>query len=111
MHLIRRRVYLNEPDRDGQPVDSCIIDRDTRTSADRAAERATAVTTAQEVLDRKVLQTMRAHRPTSVAMVRQFVGARQNLVADAVGRVLDARLASKKGTRQPYQLPMPASRS
>jgi RecA-family ATPase len=104
LHLIRRRVYLPLRDRHGQPVTSCVIDRDRRTRKDREAEQVRDAEAAQLVLDRRVLGVIRDHAITSNGSLRSFVGGRHAAVVDAVGRVLRAGWATKAGQRLPFVL-------
>jgi hypothetical protein len=105
LHLIRRQVELNEQDARGQPVTSCVIDRDRRSTADIDAERAQAVATAQRETDLAVLRAMATQSTaTSVQRLRPYVGLRMELVNEAVGRILRAGWATEGKRGRPFTI-------
>ena len=101
--LIRRRVDLNEMDTHGEPVTSCIIERDRRTREDREAEHQQAVNAEHRKVDQTVLKAMVDFpAATSIARLRPYVGLRTGVVTDAVGRILRAGWAVEGPRGQPY---------
>lgn len=105
LHLVRRRVDLLERDRRGDPVTSCIIERDGRSRDDREAERAAAVESSLNAIDLIVLRAMRDHpEATSIKRLRPYVGLGWDAVSDAVARLLRAKLALEGKRSQPYTL-------
>ncbi len=105
LHLIRRRVNLLLANRYGEPVTSCVIERDRRTREDRETEQARAAESEQRATDRVVLQAI-ATRPeaaTSQDRIRLLVGLRRDPVYAALARLL-ARgwLAPPARQRHPY---------
>jgi hypothetical protein len=103
LHLIRRRVELLEMDRYGEPVTSCVIERDRRTREDRDAERAQVVNLANRATDGAVLQAMQAYPDaTSISRLRPYVGLRTEDVSAAVARILRAGWATEGKRGQPY---------
>lgn len=108
--LLSRRVDLLESDTHGQPITSCIIERDGRTPAEVEAEHeATAAREREEqqFIDQTVLR-MVAQRPdlnSSVQKMAGSAGVRKDTVQRAVDRLIAAGfvLAPAK-QRQPYAL-------
>jgi hypothetical protein len=105
LHLIRRRVELMAADRHGDPLTSCIIERDRRTREDRDSERVQAVEAEHQEADLAVLKAMRDYRDaTSISLLRPYVGLRTDVVTASVGRILRAHLATAGKRGQPYTL-------
>lgn len=102
--LIRRRAYLNGDDGHGQPLSSCVIERDRRTPEDREAEAADRRAAADRKLDLAVLRVMRDTKATSQTAVREHVGGRQNDVVASISRLLQAGWATRPAQRQPFVL-------
>lgn len=89
LHLIRRTVEIpGERDRRGQPVTSCIIERDRRTREDREAERLVEVEQEHAEFDRKALRVIyeRPHLATSQDAIRAALGVRKSDLSAAVAR-------------------------
>jgi len=106
LHLIRRRVELpGEIDRHGQPVTSCVIERDRRSRSDRDAERAQAEAEAQRETDLAVLRAMRDYpAATNINRLRPYVGLRMEAVSEAVARILRAAWAQEGKRGHPFTL-------
>lgn len=105
LHAWRRRVELPERDRYGDPVTSCIIERDARTADERDADAQATAAAACDGIDRTVLQAMRDYpAATSIAKLRPYVNLRTDVVGDAVARILRAGLAVEGRRGQPYTL-------
>src|SRR5437773_5214312 len=104
LYLLRRRVPLNEADRRGQPMTSCLIERDRRTRQDREAEHDQAVAVAHRDTDLRVLRCLRDHPDaTSLRVIRHYVALGDPAVRAAVGRILQGGWAEPPGRqRQPY---------
>ena len=105
IYMVRRRVELpGMADRWGQPVTSCIIERDLRTREDRDAEHARATEAAHRDLDGRVLRAILEHpeAATSQDRLRVLLAMRKTVVADAVSRLLQRGwiVSSRRG--QPY---------
>lgn len=105
LYLIRQRVDVARFDSHGNPMSSCVILRDTRTRADREAERVAEVEAADAELDLKVLRAMRDYPgATSQGNLRAHLGIKQNDVVDSVGRILRAGLAVEGKRGEPYKV-------
>lgn len=105
LHLIRRRVELCEMDRQGQPVTSCVIEPDRRSTQDRDAERLAVANAAQQETDLTVLRAMRdVPAATSISRLRPYVGLRTDAVNASVVRILHAHLAVEGKRGHPYTL-------
>ena len=104
LRLIRRRVDLNEEDRHGQPVTSCIIERDRRTREDSEAEQLETVQADQRITDRKILGILRDHPDaTSQHGIREYAGLSHGVVVASIARILRAEWAIPPEKRQlPY---------
>lgn len=105
LHLVRRRVDLLEMGRHGDPVTSCVIDRDRRSREDREADAEAAVKRAHYTADLQTLEAIVAHpeAATSQDRLRLLVGARKGSVSESLGRLLSRgwiELPSRQ--RQPY---------
>jgi hypothetical protein len=106
-YLVRRRVELpGEIDRYGQPVTSCIIERDRRSREDREAEQQEALTREQQETDLRTLHAIAEHpeAATSQDKLRGLLGARKAVVTDSLARLMQAALVLPGRQRQPYQL-------
>jgi hypothetical protein len=104
LHLVRRRVELLEMDDYGDPVTSCIIDRDRRTRQDREAEAAALINAEQREMD---LRTLRAihERPdlaTSCDRLRSVLGGRKTALTDSLHRLVAMGWALPGKRNQPY---------
>lgn len=105
LRLIRQRVELLRTNGYGEPMTSCVIERDTRSQADREAEAAAAVTAEDHDIDVKVLKTMRDYpAATSQRALRTYVGLGTDAVLGAIGRLLRSGLALEGRRGQPYQV-------
>ena len=103
LYLIRRRVDLDETDARGEPVTSCVIDRDHRSREDREAERVAAVDHACRETDAKVLRAMRDYSAaTSISKLRSYVGLGMSTVSDTVARLLRAGWVLEGPRGKPY---------
>jgi AAA domain len=103
LRMTRQRVSLDEQDRHGNPLTSCVIDPDHRTTADMDAERTQATAAAHQALDLTVLRAMQDHpAATSIRHVRAFVGGNHDTVASAVARVVCAGWAVEGKRGKPY---------
>jgi hypothetical protein len=107
LHLLRRRVTLNEADVRGEPVTSCVIDKDYRTPAEReAAEQAEAAAVKRSV-DLRMLRIISEHPETSTSQeqIRIALGGRRIHVQASVARLIQERLILPPvKQRQPYTL-------
>jgi hypothetical protein len=107
LHLIRRRVELNEtnPHRRFEPVTSCVIEPDLRTNEDRQADAVAAVNREEHDLDRRVLQAV-ADNPdlTSATRIRPYVGARNDAVIAAVHRLIRKGCLVAGARNQPFRI-------
>jgi hypothetical protein len=105
LRLIRRRVSLNEMDPRGQPVTSCVIDRDHRSREMMRAEKAAEIAKASATLDTVVLRAIRDHpAATSNNLLQPFVGQRAAVVRDAVARLLGNGLLIKGIRNHPFTI-------
>jgi AAA domain len=105
LHLIRRRVELAESNGRGEPVTSCVIERDRRTREDREAEQAHAADTAHRATDLAVLRAIRDYPDaTNSRRLRTYLNLRYDAVQDAVSRILRAQWATEGKRGQPYVL-------
>ena len=103
LSLIRRRVDLNESNGHGEPVTSCVIDRDRRSREDRDAERQQVVEAEHRDIDLVVLKAMQDYpAATSITRLRAYVGLRTGVVSDAVARILRGGWAVEGKRGQPY---------
>jgi hypothetical protein len=105
LHLIRRRVELDEVDRYGRPVTTCVIDRDRRTREDREAAEQQAADTEQQAVDRRVLQLMLDNPETvkSQDRIRIALQLRREVAYAAIDRVVARGWADPPARqRQPY---------
>ena len=101
--LLRQRVDLHRLDRYGRAVTSCIITRDTRSSADVAAEEAAAAEAAQQRADVEMLRFIRDH-PTMTAQadIREHLNARAADIGATIARLLTRDWLAHPKKRQPY---------
>lgn len=106
LHLIRRRVELNEADPRGQPVTSCVIERDVRTNEDLAAEAQRKTTLATQDFDLKTLQVIANGKGvTSQRQLQVLLGGRSEQVNDSIARLLQQGLVQfPEKQRHPYQV-------
>ena len=105
LRLLRRRVELNDMDAYGQPVTSCVIERDPRSRDNVEAERQQAVEVEHHDTDLKVLRAMQDYpAATSMGRLRAYVGLRTGVVSDAVGRILRAGWAVEGKRGQPFTI-------
>jgi AAA domain len=104
LHLIRRRVELLEMGRHGEPVTSCIIERDRRTREDRDAEKSAAMADEQRVTDLQVLRFIveRPEMATSQDGLRLLTGTRKETVSDSLSRLVRAGWALPGPRKKPY---------
>jgi hypothetical protein len=107
LHLLRRRVCLNEMDTRGEPLTSCVIERDPRTKSEREADEEAAATADTRALDTKVLKVISEHQDiaTSQERIRYTVGAKRDDVYASLARLIQGRLiVPPEKQRQPYTL-------
>jgi hypothetical protein len=103
LHLIRRRVELCESNGYGEPVTSCVIERDRRSQEDRQAEQARAADAEHDKTDQLVLAAMRDYQAaTSINLLRPYVGRSTSAVTSSVARILRAGWATVGRRGQPY---------
>ena len=104
LHLIRRRVELNEMGAHGEPLTSCVIERDRRSREDRDAEEQQATEAANRETDRAVLQVLRDHpEATSQRAIREYVSLSSPRVSASIARILRVRWAEPPAKqRHPY---------
>jgi hypothetical protein len=107
LHLVRRRVDLLELDRRGQPVTSCVVERDHRSSDDRQAEQQAAAAAEHRDLDLSVLRAVQA-RPevaTSQDAIRQAAGVARPVIHASLARLIQSGwLTPPERQRHPYTL-------
>jgi hypothetical protein len=105
--LIRRRVELGICDADGRPLTSCIIEPDTRTAIDRAADEAAKTEGDHHVADLQLLRLV-SSRPDlarSAVALRAGLGVKQTRVEETIARLLQAgHLARPEKQRHPYTI-------
>jgi len=107
LHLVRRRVTLNESDVRGQPLTSCVIDRDRRTNEEQAADAQAQAAQTEHRLDLKTLQVLakRSTVATSQDQLRQLVGGKRDHVYASLTRLLEhAWVEIPERQRQPYRI-------
>lgn len=104
LHLIRRRVELDERDRYGRPVTTCVIERDRRTREDREAAERQATDAETRAVDLRVLAVMRDHpEATSVRSIREYAAIGEPNLRASIARILTASWATPPSRqRQPY---------
>lgn len=90
LRLLRQRVDLHQVDRHGRPVTSCIIQRDTRSADDVAADRVHAEEHAQRQTDLQLLRFIQQHTRLagSKESIRTGIGLRRSAVYESVARLL-----------------------
>jgi hypothetical protein len=106
LQLIRRRVELAESNGRGQPVTSCIIERDPRTRDERKAEQERASQAEVQAQDERTLRLI-AERPelaTSKSTLRAALGGRNQTVIDSVSRLIRDDLILPGGYGKPFRL-------
>lgn len=104
LSLIRRRVDLLETNRRGEPVTSCVIDRDRRPREDQATRKAREIETQAREEDRKTLRAI-ADRPelaTSYDKLRLLLGGRKASVQESVTRLVQRGMVAPGRRGQPY---------
>ncbi len=104
LRLLRRKVELLRSDGSGDPLTSCVIERDPRSREDREAAEAAETQAENEALDRSVLEAVRDNAPTSQNAVRELVGLGRDKVYPAVARLLRQQLIGRDSQRSPYRL-------
>ncbi len=106
LRLVRRVVEVpGQMNRRGDPITSCVIERDRRTREDREAERVAAVDASQRELDLLVLRAMRDYpAATSISSLRPYVSQQMEAVRGAVARILCTQLAVAGKRGQPFAL-------
>jgi hypothetical protein len=105
LRLLRQTVELSICDERGRPKESCIIERDYRTSQDDAAEASATLAREQAAIDRKILRAIATHGTlaTSQSRIRLIVNARSADVAEAISRLMQAGwIVPPSRQRQPY---------
>ncbi len=97
---------FTETDRRGKPLSSCVIDPETKTAGDLAAEKAHAEAAAHLSDDRAVMRAILAHPDTATSQDRLKAlcgGIRKERVTAAVSRLLSAGwITFPTKQRQPY---------
>jgi len=104
LHLVRRRVELNEMDTRGEPVTSCVIEPDRRTREDRDAEVRAVADREQHQADMATLQVI-AERPemaTSQDSLRLALGTRKAAVSESLSRLVRRGCVLPGRRNQPY---------
>jgi AAA domain-containing protein/primase-like protein len=104
LHLIRKPVDIDQVDADGRPMSTCIIERDPRSRQERDAETQAAANAAMRAQDLAVLRGI-ADKPdlaTSIRAIRAIVGARYEIVSDAVTRCIGHEWLKPGNRQQPY---------
>jgi len=107
LHLIRRQVTLNEMDARGQPVTSCIIERNRQTKEDREAALTAERERRDQDIDRHILQVLVKHpdAATSQDALRMRLGMKRDAVYAAVIRLIDRGWVQPPiKQRQPYSV-------
>lgn len=104
LRLIRRRVYLPEVDRRGDPVTSCVIELDRRSTRDLEAETERKAEAELQAVDRRVLCAIRDNTITSKDQLTAVLRMRKAVVSEACNRILAAGLAYQEGQRKPFRL-------
>jgi hypothetical protein len=107
LRLVRRRVDLNESDPRGQPLTSCVIERDARTREEVAAEVEAKTAQSTRAGDLKALQIMtsRAGVVTSQRQLQLLLGGKREIANDTLARLLQNGWVSiPEKQRQPYQV-------
>ena len=102
LRLIRRRVELLRMNRRGEPVTSCVIERDPKSREDREAEAKRA----DHELDVKVLRVIVEHPEiaTSGDRIRPLVGARKEAVVESIARLTHGRFVLPGGRGKPFRV-------
>ena len=93
-----------ESDAKGEPMTSCIIERDTRRREDLAAAEAAAEAAEAKELDNRILALVRSQESTSQDQLRLCLGAKRDRVVAATSRLLTAGLIARRRQRDPYTL-------
>ena len=104
LHLLRREVVVSGADRYGRPLTSCVIEADTCTPEQRAADQKTALDRDTSAFDLRTLR-MIADRPdmaTSQDKLRMILGVRKGQVGDALTRLTDRGWALPGARSKPY---------
>jgi predicted transcriptional regulator len=107
LHCIRRRVYLNEQDRRGQPVSSCLIEPDRRTREDREAEAQASTDRQHQELDLRTLRVVQDHPDASSSQdkLRVRLGVKRDVAYGSLSRLLERGwIRDPERQRQPYTL-------
>ena len=106
LHLIRKRVDIDDVDADGYPVTTCLIERDPRSRDEREGEAKAAVDTLLRTQEIRVLRGITKHPDlaTSLRQIRVLVGLGSQIVADAVTRCIGNGWLTPGERRQPYAL-------
>jgi hypothetical protein len=107
LHLIRRRVVLDEAGLDGKPVTSCVIERDHRTRADHDAERRDTIQAAERQIDIRILRAIHDFPEAARSRdgIRAVVGLGAPVVQKAILRTVERRwVIAPERQRQPYRL-------
>jgi hypothetical protein len=106
VHMVRQRVTFTDTDQRGKARTSCVIDGDSRTAADHAAERHAKADAASAADDRRVLTTIQRHpHATARATLRQLAGiGKDNLDASIVRLLQLGWIDPPEKQRQPYTL-------
>jgi hypothetical protein len=106
LHLVRRRVELNEIGDNGEPVTSCVIESDRRSHEDRQAEATAALEAEHRSIDLRLLRTIteRPDMATSQDRLRLLMGIRKVAVADSLSRLLRSGWVEPAARNQPYRV-------
>lgn len=105
LYLIRRRVDILELDERGQPVTSCVIERDPRTVEDLYRERAATVEATNRSTDLQVLTAMRDYpAATNQKSIRSYLKLGLDAVGDSIRRILRAGWVVEGKRGEPYQI-------
>ncbi len=105
LFLVRRKVDLPGFDCWGEPLSSCIVERDTTTREDRERATAARLDAEAQAQERALLHAILEYpEATSINLLRPRVGWGKSTVADVVARALRERLIVEGKRGAPYQI-------
>lgn len=104
LQLVRRRVEITGVDRRGNPLTSCVIDRSSRTGADREREAAAELHQEQAALDLRTLRAIveRPELATAVDGLQALLSVRRASVTDSIRRLVARGMVLPGGRGKPY---------
>jgi hypothetical protein len=106
LHLLRRQVYLDELDRHGHPLTSCVVELDRRSREEREADQTSATDAEARALDVQILRAI-AERPdlaTSQDRLRMLLNIRKTLIGESLGRLVRQQWIAPGRRNQPFTL-------